>query len=657
MGGSPPSGRGTFDPNRTPVKWSWSPGIGCATRAHPLRLAARRQINRFPRGAGGSVPVDTCDSIRIYTYTNMGTRVRRRSHAATGPAGPVPPTPEAELSPPAGPPSAPDGHVAMDEVTLAFATWMDASGVPRTLSESVVQATIFCASDDERTRQRFLFQREGETVRAVAPVYWPLLVFRVPESGRLVVFDGTGIWKLSFQHTLLPPLDACRAELAHPPSPADLPDYLRNIRGIVVGEAGSETLTVEGFLPIEAPLFSDIISQSAFRTEPLPAHPGFLPTRHPVAWYEATVSQITRSISQFDAELRALQELRALSESTRTAALERIGAQRRELESELRNRIRFFAHAEMEREAESLHRSIWEQTMVDLDRIRQANAATASARASAAMAEELSKRLAAHGGDPSRSKDQVRKAREVERAAQQEIREARSRIELLHERERQAFGVLTDRVAQVEQRAANELAAFELQQAEVEVAAAELLRAVDVETARRTAERDQVAAHMVDLPALAGVQTLWFPLWVAELAGPKGSRFRVFPPMQLRTGMKVGESIKTLFGGVVLPLESRTARFEQALRQTLEAAIERDPWLNTAMRQLVRTADATADPEFLQRLAAGLKELREAGWITADQESKYFVACSEHLRSRPMGETTRMSATLEPPQGRAAGAS
>ncbi|MCI4330884.1 MAG: hypothetical protein L3K19_03435 [Thermoplasmata archaeon] len=599
-----------------------------------------------PRAAAGTRSLDAGATGTLVddTFIAPATVPADPGAVPTAPPSPSPNAADAaEPSPPA-PATAP-----MDEVTLAFATWLDTAGVPRTLSESVVQATIFCAADGERTRQRFVFQREGETVRAVAPVYWPLLVFRTPEQGRVVVFDGTGLWKRSFHHSLLPPLEACSAELSHPPAAADVSVYLRGIRSIVLGDAGSETLTVEGFLPTEAPLFSDIISQSAFRTEPLPAHPGFLPTRHPVAWYEATVSQISRSISQFDRELGEIRDLRAQVEATRTSTLERIASERKALESELRNRVRFYAHAEMEREAETLHRSLWEQTMVDLDRIRQANAAIASARASAATAEELSKRAAAAGGDLTVWRDRARKARDIERDALQAIREARGRIELLHERERQAFGVLTDRVALVEQRSANDLAVFDLQQAEVEAASVELLQALDAQTARRSAERAEVAAHLVELPSLNGVQTLWFPLWVAELIGPKGSRFRVFPPMQLRTGMKIGESIKTLFGGVVLPLESRTARFEQALRSTLEKALEEDPWLKTAMGQIVRAADATADPEFLQHLALGLQELRQSGWITPEQERGYFESCSQHLRTRPFADSPRETLALGRP--------
>ncbi|HEV2449067.1 MAG TPA: hypothetical protein VGU43_01495, partial [Thermoplasmata archaeon] len=295
----------------------------------------------------------------------------------------------------------------------------------------------------------------------------------------------------------------------------------------------------------------------------------------------------------------------------------------------------------------ALHRSTWEQTMGDLDRIRRADASIASARSAAATAEELAKRTSAAGGDGAVHRDRAKKAHAAERQALQEIREARERIERLHERERKGFQVLTDRVAVVEQSAAHDLAEFELQRADLEAASAELLSTLEAETSRRLSEREQLAAHLVELPSATGVHTLWFPLWVAEVAGAKGSRFRVFPPMQLRTGRKVGDSIKTFFGGLVLPLESRTARFEQALRSTIEEALARDPWLNTTMRQIVRTADATADPDFVQRLAQGLQELRQGGWITPDQERTFFDSCSQQLVARRRAEPAPEPATLQ----------
>lgn len=535
----------------------------------------------------------------------------------------------------------------IDEVTLAFATWVDGSGTPQILSEPAVQATILCSVDGERSRQRFVFQPKSERVQAVAPVYWPLRIFPSSDPDRVVIFDGTGVWKGSFQHSVLPPLDASRAELANPPSPAELAACIRHISATVRAEAGSDSILVEGLLPVEAPLFSDILSQSGLRTDPLPEHPGFLPTRHPIAWYETIVAQISSSLAGFDTELRQLSELTAQLETARSLGIEHIAADRRGLESELRNRIRFYSHAEMERGAQSLYHSIWEQTIVDLDRVRRADVTIAGARASAATAEELSKRAGTEGRSASQYRDRIREAHAQERAALEEIQAAREHIRALHERAREGLNVLTDRVAHVEQGVANDLAGFDLQVADIEAAWTELRSILENWIARKKAEREQLAAHLVALPNLAGVRTLWFPLWVAEMTTPKGSRFRVFPPMQLRTALKVGDSIRTLFGGLVLPLEPRTARFEQSFRTTVETALAQDPWLSTVMRQIVRAADATADADFLPRFALGLHELRQGGWITSDQERSLYASCAQHLGERPVGDSAQNRAAVD----------
>ncbi|MFI5415577.1 MAG: hypothetical protein ACHQ16_08030, partial [Candidatus Lutacidiplasmatales archaeon] len=97
------------------------------------------------------------------------------------------------------------------------------------------------------------------------------------------------------------------------------------------------------------------------------------------------------------------------------------------------------------------------------------------------------------------------------------------------------------------------------------------------------------------------------------------------------------------FGGAILPLEPRTAQFGQGLRNTLESTIGSDPWLSGVMRQIVRSADATADPDFLPRLAKGLQELREAGWISGDQERRFFESSSEHVRGRPQPGAPNLS--------------
>jgi hypothetical protein len=559
------------------------------------------------------------------------------------PAVPVPETESGTASAshapgdPAGSDSSATGHAVADEITLAFGTGIDGDGQRRPLPDSLVLAAILCAVEAEREQPAFLWSRPAEVVEAIAPVYWPLLVVPVPEAGRVVIFDGTGVWSQTFQHSRMPPVQDYRSRLATPPASSDLAAWFRELRAPLLFQGVPDSMKVGGLLPVNLPLLADIIAQTGFRSDPSTPHTAFLPTRHPIEWYETAVGQIGRSVRGFDAEIAELAALRDTVQNISREISARLDGERRQLQLDLTSRSRLYATEEMDRDVDSLHNAIREQIHVELGRIRAADIAIAHARASARVAEILVRRGSSPREDTSELRSRMRSEAEVERRFTQEIREARGRIASLHERERDSYGVLTDRVALVENRAADELSTHELLRDDVATAGKELIAAFDSQIARRRVERDQLAGHLLAIPALEGVQTVWLPLWVATLTGPGGTRCVVFPPMRVRSGLGVSDSIRTLFGGVVLPLEPRTAQFGQTLRTTLEETIRTDPWLFGVTRQLVRAADTTADPAFLQRLAFGLQEIRQAGWITADQERRYFAASSQHLRARPMG--------------------
>ncbi|MCI4363515.1 MAG: hypothetical protein L3K13_04335 [Thermoplasmata archaeon] len=514
---------------------------------------------------------------------------------------------------------------------------VDPSGASHPLSESLVLATILCAIDGERARPTFVWSRPEEVVEAVASVYWPVLVVPSPVPGRVVIFDGAGVWRQSFRRSRLPSLQELPDLLAKAPPSGELAAWLRHLRAPFLPEPATDVLTIEGLLPAGLPLLSDILTQSTFRTEPIYPHAGFLPPRRPIGWYESAAAQLGASLQSIDTDLAEAIRVRSAVEGLCTMAYTRLENERRQLQFDLSQRSRFYARAEMDREAEGVSRSLREQIFGELDRVRSADAAIAEARASAELAAVLAERGSARGKDVAELRNRMRTAAESERRSGQESRKARLRIAALHERERSALGVLTDRVAVVETRIAKDLAAHELLRDEVQSAGSDLLAALDAHIQRQMTDRQALGSHLLSVPALEGVRTLWLPLWIATLAGPSYARCVVFPPMRVRSGVGVSDSIRTLFGGVVLPLEPRTAEFGQGLRTTMEAAIASDPWLFGVTRQIVRAADLTSGPEFLQRLALGLGELRQAGWISPEHERRYFELSSHHLRSRPMG--------------------
>lgn len=569
----------------------------------------RRSSAKGARGTSSYSEEGAIDDVPQPPTLPIGTRPDRRRRRAE----PVPAMPE--------------------EVTMGFAVGTDPSGRLENLPEPIVLATVLSAVESERARGTGLLGVTGEVLEAVAPVYWPLLILPSPQTGRVAIFDGTGVWNRTFSYSKLPPVERIREILAPDLSPADLVARARAVTTLLRFQPGTDTLTVEGFLPVDPPLLMEVLAHATLHREPQSPRAGFLPARHPVNWYESAVGAMGESMARFDRDLIALDQAREEIRRGLDATLARFDTATRQLQERLGQRARQ-AQEELQRDAEGLHRAVRQQVGEELAHIASAKAAISHAETSASTAEELAARANRRGLDTEPHRARVRSAGERDREARRQVRDGQRRIEVIHAQERESLGMLTERAALVERRAAEELAFQELFRDEMVTAGTDLLDALAAQVTARTAERNVLSSYFLPLPMLEGVRILWFPLWVATLRNPKGLRYVVLPPMQLRAGADLGGAIRSLFGGVVLPLEPRGVRFDSALRQTMELALSNDTWFAHAMRELVRAADVTGDGDFLPRLAEGLAQLRASEWLPEKQERRIFQVYARHVHQR-----------------------
>ena len=513
-----------------------------------------------------------------------------------------------------------------DEVTLGFAMVSDETGAMHELPEPTVLATIFVSVETDRRRLlNQLAGRGDEEIEAVANLYWPLIVLPGPHPPEVAIFDGTGVWKRSFRYTLPPTLEHVQSllETAVPPT-----EYLARMRQLTpqfAYDPGAEVFTVEGFLPVDPPLLFDVLSHSEFRSDPQSPHAGFLPARHEVGWYVNTAREMQRWLDRFDADLRTLSEFREKLRGVLTEGERRLDEEYIRLQAEAQERIRE-ATARSEAEIAELHGRHREEMRQHLSTIRGAQGSLVRGEATVATADALSFRAThrrtqgeAHLARRRQAEDQIRHAQRVTAEAQKEI-------EKIHARERALLDQAIRRVADVEQQYARALADRELFRDEFSASGVDLLQAIDGQVAARTTQKNLLAGYFIPVANLAGVRVVWFPLWLATLRGPRGVRQLVFPPMQVRAEKRLGQSLKQFLGGVVLPLEPRTAQFDKVLRATMEEALRKDPWLSTATQELTRAADVLVDPDVLHRVKLGLRELKQAGWITPKQEQNFFEA-------------------------------
>ena len=520
-----------------------------------------------------------------------------------------------------------------EEVTLAFATGSAPDGSVHLLPEPVVMATVLCAVEAERAHGMGRLRGGPEVLEAVSPVYWPLPVLRSRVPGFVAIFDGAGVWRREFRYSRLPGLGSVEELFPAELAPLDLVARLRAFLSVLSQGPVPETMVIEGFLPVDPPLLFEVLHQAAFQIEPQSPHAGFLPARHPVDWYEGTVEAMGRSLERFEHDVAELGRLREELRERLDRGLRAVDGERGRLEADLGERSRR-AHEELVKDSEAVHHATRQQIRSELDRIRRAHSTISHAQGTASTSEVLASRASRRGLDTSAHHVRARVAGEQEREARRQVRDAQHRIESIHAQERHSLSALVERSAQVDQRAAQELSAHDLFRDELVHAGSDLLDALSAQMATRTADRNALSGYFLPLPALENVQILWFPLWVATFRSHQGIRYRVFPPMRAKVSTGLGSALRTLFGGIVLPLEPRTVHFDSALRGTMESALASDSWFARSMREIVRAADVTADPDFLQRLMAGLVQLRQFEWVTDKQVSRFFEAYAGHVQAR-----------------------
>ncbi len=521
-----------------------------------------------------------------------------------------------------------------DEVTVGFAMVAEPSGELHELSEPTLLATILLAVEADR---RGILNRVAagfeEEVDAVANLYWPFLIIHGAPGGGTAIFDGTGVWKRTFRYTRMPEMEAVQPLLDPERTPAEHLARMKALAPHFSREAGAEVLTVEGFLPLDPPLLFDVLSQSRFRSDPQSPHAGFLPARHKLDWYDEELQRMRQWLERFEVDLRMLAEVRGKVDGLVQATQKRLDEQYRARQAEGRATVEAAAAA-AETEITELEQRHHAELRQQLETIRQARSAAAHGQAAVATADTLAFRATHRRGDAAPHQARGRQAQATIRTANRQAEESRREMEKIHDRQRTAQERALDKVVQLEERQAQALAQEELFRDEYGAAASDLLQSLDGQIAARSTQKNLLEGYFLPLPSLASVRVVWFPLWMATLRSSKGLRQVVFPPMQVRAGMGIGGTLKRLFGGIVLPLEPRTERFDKVLRPTMEEALARDPWLSAATQELTRAADVLVDPDVLQRLQEGLGELRRQGWITPKQETDILRSYTDRLHRR-----------------------
>jgi hypothetical protein len=134
------------------------------------------------------------------------------------------------------------------------------------------------------------------------------------------------------------------------------------------------------------------------------------------------------------------------------------------------------------------------------------------------------------------------------------------------------------------------------------------------------------------------------PIFVGSFVGDRGRRMIVFPPMVARSGKGVMGSLKSTFGGAVLPLEPKTHQFEQIFRAGIEKALAEDASLAALLASVGNANNLLHLGNLKALLSRGLAEMKSQGWIKDKHERELLLSLERHISA-----ATKSAPKQEPP--------
>jgi hypothetical protein len=144
---------------------------------------------------------------------------------------------------------------------------------------------------------------------------------------------------------------------------------------------------------------------------------------------------------------------------------------------------------------------------------------------------------------------------------------------------------------------------------------------------------DEVGIELLDDNVLSDCKKsfLYIPLYMAQYSTDSKTRHLVFPPMIIREEKKTTDKIKGIFGGLTLPLEPRTKRFDKIFRNKIEKSITEDKTLQSELSGKCIQCNILTQQDTKDKFLNALKKLKESGWIKDKHYNELSSAFENHF--------------------------
>jgi len=511
------------------------------------------------------------------------------------------------------------------ELVLPFAVIEREGTVAEEFPFEMTLATVLADVEMQREKAGMLRKRE-EALEFTSLLYWPIVVVPWRES-RHLVFDGMGVWSYVFAQGRIPDARSFAGAVDAAKDHKSLLGLLNERAAYFDQFANVDHVPIMGLF-IHEEFMRDVLAHIALaKPRQLRGNP-LLTARLSADHARSAVERMRGLIDGMAKDLdalaaagkslegglaRARAELAAVRERTTAAYGKKVDGVRPDVTAQV---------ARLEREREERWSSM-QPKMLDLQaQMRKGEADLAAWDAESRRRDDMAAAAQARERRDAARRDLERVRGDVARY-QDEMAQARGNFD----RQIQAQW---DRIREIERERDAELAKLGQEEQNAMALVGKLSLGLGG-LARQLQESIRFLESQGVQATVREMTTVRMPIMVASFASERGRRMVVYPPMVAKAGKGVLGSLKSTFGGAVLPLEPKTQQFEQIFRGGIEKALLEDASLGAYVASLGNSNNLLHLGNLRDMLARGLREMKGKGWIKDKHERELIEALERHI--------------------------
>jgi hypothetical protein len=525
-------------------------------------------------------------------------------------------------------------------LVLPFAMKLQEDGQEVGISDSLEIGLVLSLVESKREKGGgFLRKKDAENISYVSKLYWPLYLIKRSDRKRHVVFDMLGIFDQIFEYETLPEISRLVNELqSNTPSHVQSEEYIALVKSYensLKDFAGSVQTTLAGCFAHED-LLKDLMdyfysADEVPEIEDVPTIPSHLSVEQLEKNMDSILELKKKSSEDIESLHRVEDTVFSIS-STWNSYLTREQSETiayfnmkiEEIRPEVESAVAEY-RSRMNSEIQSV-----ELRFSPLISNLQAEVARWKRE------EDMYKRL---GETHARQRDSARKARKesesqlnrTEREYQNEIENSRKHYLNLIESE-------LDRIRSLEKRRDGTVKELQKKKDEIKKRTEKVKNRIEKLIQRKNGfigAIDEVGFELSEDDTLSDNEKsfLCLPIYVAQFQSDSKTRYLVYPPMIIHEEKKAADKLKGFFGGVTLPLEPRTKRFDKIFKNKIEKSITEDTALQREISGKCVQCNILVQSGTKEKYMKALQELKESGWIKDKHYNELSSAFEEYFAS------------------------